>query len=332
MAAVRHIGVLTSGGDAPGMNAAIRAVVRTAIARGLEITGVVRGYTGLIAGEFRPLDAHSVSNIIQLGGTVLKTSRCQEFFEPGGRAKAAGNLADAGIDGLVVIGGDGSFQGLHLLATEHGVRAVGIPGTIDNDIYGTDFTVGFHTAVNTALESIDKIRDTSASHDRVFFIEVMGRTSGSIALVVGTAGGAEEIVIPEEPMDLERICATLEAGQRRGKESFIIVVAEGAVDGGARSVAEAVSEKLHLNYRVSILGHVQRGGSPTSHDRTLASRLGVAAVEAIDAGRSDVMVGGDGWGIGIVPLVETWQRRDPLPGTKEALTLELLRVARITGT
>lgn len=332
MAAVRHIGVLTSGGDSPGMNAAIRAVVRTAIARGLEITGVVRGYTGLIAGEFRPLDAHSVSNIIQLGGTVLKTSRCQEFFEPEGRAKAAGNLANAGIDGLVVIGGDGSFQGLHLLATEHAVRAVGIPGTIDNDISGTDFTIGFHTAVNTALESIDKIRDTSASHDRVFFIEVMGRDSGAIALVVGTAGGAEEIVIPEKPVDLDRICATLEAGQRRGKESFIIVVAEGAAAGGARGVAESVSERLNLNYRVSILGHVQRGGSPTSHDRTLASTLGVAAVEALDAGQTDVMVGAHGWGTEIVPLSETWVKKEIVPGTKEALTLELLRVARITGT
>ena len=332
MAGVRHIAVLTSGGDAPGMNAAIRAIVRTAIARGLEVTGVVRGYTGLIAGDFRRLDAHSVSNIIQLGGTVLKTSRCREFFEPEGRAKAAANLANARIDGLVVVGGDGSFQGLHLLVTEHDIRAVGVPGTIDNDIYGTDFTIGFHTAVNTALESIDKIRDTSASHDRVFFIEVMGRSSGAIALVVGTAGGAEEIVIPEEPVDLDRICTTLEAGRRRGKESFIIVVSEGAADGGARAVAELVSERLHLDYRVSILGHVQRGGSPTSYDRTLASRLGVAAVEAIDGGDTDVMLGADGWGIEVVPLPDTWEKREAVSGKKKDLTLELLRVARITAT
>ncbi len=331
MAAVRHIGVLTSGGDAPGMNAAIRAVVRTAVARGLKVTGIVRGYTGLIAGDFRPLDARSVSNIIQLGGTILKTSRCQEFFEPEGRAKASANLANAGIDGLVVIGGDGSFQGLHLLATEHDVLAVGVPGTIDNDIYGTDFTIGFHTAVNTALESIDKIRDTSSSHDRVFFIEVMGRSSGAIALVVGTAGGAEEIVIPEKPVDVDRLCATIEAGRRRGKESFIVVVAEGAADGGATAVAELVSERLALDYRVSILGHVQRGGSPASYDRTLASRLGVAAVEALAAGETDVMLGADGWGTEIVPLPDTWEKRGTVSGKKEDLTLELLRVARITG-
>jgi 6-phosphofructokinase 1 len=324
MAAVRHIGVLTSGGDAPGMNAATRAIVRTAIAEGLEITGVVRGYTGLIAGDFRPLTARSVSNIIQLGGTILKTSRNQEFFWPEGRAKAAANLRERGIDGLIVVGGDGSFRGLHAIAREHGIRAVGVPGTIDNDIYGTDATIGFATAVNTALESIDKIRDTSSSHDRVFFIEVMGRSSGAIALLVGLAGGAEGIIIPEVPFDIDGLCETLHAGRERGKESFIIVVAEGAVDGGAKTVAELVREKLHLDYRVSILGHVQRGGSPTSYDRALASQLGVLAVEAIVAGETDVMAGADGWKTRLVPLPETWEK-------KKEVNLDFLRTTSITA-
>ncbi len=324
MAAVRHIAVLTSGGDAPGMNAATRAIVRTALAEGLEITGVVRGYTGLIAGDFRPLNARSVSNIIQLGGTILKTSRNKEFFEPEGRAKAVANLRERGIDGLIVVGGDGSFKGLHALTTEHGIRAVGVPGTIDNDIYGTDATIGFATAVNTALESIDKISDTSSSHDRVFFIEVMGRSSGAIALLVGLAGGAEGIIIPEMPFDIDGLCETLRVGRERGKESFIIVVAEGAVDGGAKTVAELVQERLHLNYRVSILGHVQRGGSPTSYDRALASQLGVAAVEAIVAGETDVMAGVDGWETRLVPLPETWEK-------KKEVNLDFLRTTAITA-
>jgi len=325
MAVLRRIGVLTSGGDAPGMNAAIRAVVRTAIARELEVTGVIRGYTGLIAGDFTPLKARSVSNIIQLGGTILKTSRSAEFLTPEGRAKAAARLASAGIDGLIAIGGDGTFRGLTALATEHGTRCIGIPGTIDNDVYGTDFTIGFDTAANTALESIDKIRDTAASLERIFFIEVMGRKCGALALEVGVSGGAEQILIPEIPVDLDGLCRLLEDGRRRGKTSYIIVVAEGALDGGARAAAESVKARLGIDYRVSILGHVQRGGSPTSFDRALASRLGKAAVEALVAGEAGKMVGMVCGRPSLVPLRETWEKRRPPD-------LELLNVAEITAT
>lgn len=232
MSAARHIGVLTSGGDAPGMNAAIRAVVRTAIAGGVKATGIMRGFSGLLERELQPMTARSVSNIVQLGGTILKTSRCKAFYEEEGRARAAATLAEAGIDCLVGIGGDGTFHGLSKLSAEHGVAVIGIPGTIDNDIAGTEYTVGFSTAADTALESIDKIRDTAASHDRIFFIEVMGRNCGALALEVGLAGGAEGILIPEVPADLERLSNIIREGRQRGKGSFIIVVAEGAVEGG----------------------------------------------------------------------------------------------------
>ena len=322
---VRHVGVLTSGGDAPGMNAATRAVVRTAIANGVRATGISRGFTGLVAGDFSALDARSVSNIIQLGGTVLKTSRCDAFFEPSGRAAAAENLANHGVDGLVAIGGDGTFRGLHALVEEHGFRCIGIPGTIDNDIFGTDSTIGFDTAVNTALESIDKIRDTAASHDRIFFIEVMGRNRGSIALEVGVAGGAEDILIPEVPVDLDRLCRVLTEGRGSGKMSFIIVVAEGAYPGGARAIAEAVREHAGLDYRVSVLGHVQRGGSPTSFDRALASRMGRAAVEALLAGETDRATGIACGEIVLVPLRDTWE-------TEKPINLDLMRVAAVTST
>ncbi len=324
-AAVQHIGVLTSGGDAPGMNAATRATVRTAIASGLRVTGIVRGYTGLVAGDFEPLQARSVSNIIQLGGTILKTSRCDEFLRPEGRARAAENLADAGIDGLVAIGGDGTFQGLHALVLEHAVRCIGVPGTIDNDVCGTDTTIGFDTAVNTALESIDKIRDTAASHDRIFFIEVMGRSCGAIALAVGLAGGAEAILIPEIPVDLDGLCGTLEKGRQTGKASFIIVVAEGAFPGGAEAIGRAVSERLGVDHRVSILGHVQRGGSPTSFDRGLASRMGRAAIDALASGETDGMVGLQCGRIALVPLEETWKETRPVD-------LDILKIAAITAT
>jgi 6-phosphofructokinase 1 len=321
----RHIGVLTSGGDAPGMNAATRATVRTAIANGLEVTGVIRGYKGLIASEFEKLEARSVSNTIQLGGTILKTSRCDEFLKPEGRAKAAANMAAAGIQALVAIGGDGTFRGLHDLTQEHGIQAVGVPGTIDNDVFGTDFTIGFDTAVNTALESIDKIRDTASSHDRVFFIEVMGRNCGSIALEVGVAGGAEAILIPEVPAEIGALCEILTEGRSHGKTSFIIVVAEGAYRGGAVAVAADVRKKIGIDYRVSVLGHVQRGGSPTSFDRSLASRMGRAAVEAILAGETDMMVGVVCGENRLVPLRETWER-------KKSVSLDLLDVARLAAT
>ncbi|HYW69112.1 MAG TPA: 6-phosphofructokinase [bacterium] len=322
MADVTNIGVFTSGGDAPGMNAAVRAVVRTAAARGITVTGIARGYTGLIAGDFIRLDVSSVSNIIQLGGTVLKTSRSREFREVDGRVTAATNLASAGIDALIGIGGDGTFRGLLDLTNEHAVQVVGIPGTIDNDIPGTDDTIGFDTAVNTALESIDKIRDTADSHDMIFFIEVMGRHCGAIALEVGLAGGAEEIAIPEVAFDIDRACDVLVEGKRRGKTSFIVVVAEGAYEGGATAFAEAVHERTGYDHRVSIVGHVQRGGSPTSFDRTLASRMGSAAVDAIVSGASAQMVGMVCDRVALVPLSEVCS-------AKKEIDLGLLEVARI---
>ncbi len=322
---IRHIGVLSSGGDAPGMNAATRAIVRTALAEGVLVTGIMRGYSGLMGADFEPMNPRSVSNIIQLGGTILKTSRCQAFFEPEGRRRAAVNLEGARIDALVAVGGDGTFRGLQDLAEEHSVRVIGVPGTIDNDIFGTDYTIGFDTAVNTALESIDKIRDTAASHDRIFFIEVMGRHCGALALAVGLAGGAEEIVIPEAPLDIEGLCETLTEGRRRGKQSFIIVVAEGAAEGGAQALAATVKERLGFDHRVSILGHVQRGGSPTAFDRALASRMGRAAVDALLAGQTGMMVGVICGRISLVPLPETWE-------TRKEVDLDLLRVAKITAT
>jgi 6-phosphofructokinase 1 len=325
MSAVKHVAILTSGGDSPGMNAATRAAVRTALAHGLEVTGVTRGFGGLIAGDFIPLDARSVSNIIQRGGTILKTTRSMNFLEPAYRAVAAGNLASAGIDGVVAIGGDGTFRGLHALVSEHAVRCIGVPGTIDNDLFGTDYTIGFDTAVNTALESIDKIRDTAASHDRIFFIEVMGRNCGALALSVGVAGGAEEILIPEVPVDVADLCSLLTTGREKGKTSFIIVVAEGAFEGGARAVAGEVSERAGIDYRVSVLGHIQRGGSPTSFDREIGTLLGGAAVDALVAGETDKMAGIECGRITLVPLTETWEKRKPA-------NLDLLKVAEITAT
>jgi 6-phosphofructokinase 1 len=322
MTTVKRLGVLTSGGDAPGMNAALRAVVRTAVARGYEVTGIMRGLAGLLAGEYLEMDARSVSNIVQLGGTILKTSRSAEFFEAESRAKAAYNLTPVGIDALVAIGGGGTFEGIHKLKMEQEVAVVGVPATIDNDVYGTDHTIGFDTAANTALESIDKIRDTAASHDRAFFIEVMGRECGALALEVGLSGGAEAILIPEIETDLDELASGLEEGRNRGKTSFIIVVAEGAVEGGARAVAEAVRARIGLHYRVSVLGHVQRGGSPTSFDRALASRMGSAAVDSLASGLADVAVGIVRGEIRALKLDEILGRRQPLDE-------DLLRIAGV---
>ncbi|WP_253724416.1 6-phosphofructokinase, partial [Thermus scotoductus] len=274
---MKRIGVFTSGGDAPGMNAAIRAVVRQAYALGLEVIGIRRGYAGMILGEMVPLGVRDVANILQRGGTVLLTARSQEFLTEEGRAKAAEKLKAAGIEGLVAIGGDGTFRGAMRLLEEHKVPVVGVPGTIDNDLYGTDYTIGFDTAVNTALEAIDRIRDTAASHERVFFIEVMGRSSGFIALDVGLAGGAEVIAVPEEPVDPKTIAEGLMESLRRGKSSSIVVVAEGAYPGGAAGLLAAIQEHVRVEARVTVLGHIQRGGSPTAKDRILASRLGAAS-------------------------------------------------------
>ena len=315
---MKRIGVFTSGGDAPGMNAAIRAVVRSATASGLEVIGIERGYAGMIEGDLHKLGPRDMANTIQRGGTVLRTARSKPFMTPEGRATAAKQLGNWEIEGLVCIGGDGSFHGAHFLEAEHGVRCVGVPGTIDNDLYGTDYTIGYDTALNTALAAIDRIRDTAASHERLFFVEVMGRHAGFIALDVAIAGGAEEAVIPEDPRSVEHLIETVKQSAHRGKSSSIIVVAEG-VEGGAIRVQEAVSKATGLDARVSILGHVQRGGSPTAADRILASRLGHAAVEALINGQSGVMVGIIGDAITHTPLPETWEKRKDVNTTKLAL-------------
>jgi 6-phosphofructokinase 1 len=324
MSQVNHIGLLTSGGDSPGMNAAIRAIVRTALAGGTTVTGIMRGFSGLLDSEFVEMTPRSVSNIIQLGGTILKTSRCLDFYETEGRSRAAGILKEKGIDCVVGVGGNGTFRGLNLLGKEHGIRVVGVPSTIDNDIPGTDITIGFSTAANTALESIDKIRDTAASHDRLFFIEVMGRHCGALALEVGLAGGAEAILIPEVEVDLDRVDRIVRDGRQRGKGSFIIVVAEGALEGGAMAAAKGIKERTGVDYRVSVLGHVQRGGSPTSYDRTLASRMGREAVVALMSGETDCMVAVVCNEMKLVPLSVTWAE-------KKDTNLELLGVAEITA-
>lgn len=319
---MQHLGVLTSGGDAPGMNAAIRAVVRTAIHGGLRVSGIYRGYQGLIDGDIVEMGPRSVANIIQRGGTILRTARCQAFYTPEGRAEAAAQLRAHGIDALAVIGGDGSYRGAAKLHEEHGIAVVGIPGTIDNDIYGTDVSIGFNTAINVALDAVDRLRDTAASHDRLFLVEVMGRHSGAIALYVGVAGGAEAILIPEVPIDVEKVADTLAAAQRRGKSSSVVVVAEGALEGGAMALQRVLSERAGYEARTSILGHIQRGGTPSTRDRVLASRLGFTAVRTLLQGRSGVMVGIDKRGTSTVPLQAVWEN------TKE-IDWELVEIAQV---
>jgi len=289
---VTKIGVLTSGGDAPGMNAAIRAVVRTGIYYGLEVFGIMRGYSGMIENDIVPMHSRSVANIIQRGGTILKTARCKEFFEYEGRKKAHANLKKLGVNGLVVIGGDGSFRGAHKLSDEFDIPCIGLPGTIDKDIAGTDFTIGFDTAVNTAVEAIDKIRDTADAHDRLFIIEVMGRDAGYIALHSGIATGAEHIMIPERKTDVEELVSSLLEKERRKKLVNLVVVAEGDNMGGAEDVARVIKERMPLaDTRVCVLGHIQRGGAPSCMDRLIASRMGYAAVECLLENRHNVMVG-----------------------------------------
>ncbi|WP_287418243.1 6-phosphofructokinase [Oceanithermus sp.] len=309
---MKRIGVMTSGGDAPGMNAALRAVVRWAAANEVEVVGIRRGYAGMIEGEFVPLAPRDVANIIQRGGTILRTARSKEFLEPEGRAEAARRLAEAKIDGLVAIGGDGTFRGAIKMTQEHRIPIVGVPGTIDNDLYGTDFTIGFDTAVNTALDAIDRIRDTAASHERVFFIEVMGRHAGFIALDVGLAGGAEVIALPEIPTGPEEIAEQIRLSEAKGKHSSIIVVAEGAYPGGADTLMKAAQQIHPFEGRVTVLGHIQRGGSPTARDRVLASRLGAAAAETLVSGSSGVMLGEVEGEIALTPLAEAVERRKPI--------------------
>ncbi len=289
---VTKIGVLTSGGDSPGMNAAVRAVVRTGIYYGLEVFGIMRGYSGMIDNDIVPMHSRSVANIIQRGGTILKTARCKEFYEYEGRKKAYANLQKNGINGVIVIGGDGSNLAAHKFNNEFNIPCIGLPGTIDKDIAGTDFTIGFDTAVNTAVEAIDKIRDTADAHDRLFIIEVMGRDAGYIALHSGIATGAENILIPERKTDIEELVASLQEKERRKKLVNLVVVAEGDNFGGADEVAKVVKDRLpNVDTRVCVLGHIQRGGSPSCIDRVIASRMGYAAVECLIEGRHNVMVG-----------------------------------------
>ncbi|MBO4558425.1 MAG: 6-phosphofructokinase [Bacteroidales bacterium] len=289
---IKKIGVLTSGGDAPGMNAAIRAVVRTAIFYKLEVVGIMRGYQGLIEGDVVPMESKSVSKIINLGGTILHTSRCPEFKDKEVRRKAIDGLKEAGIDALVVIGGDGSFRGANDIFNDFDYPVVGIPATIDNDIYGTDFTIGFDTAINTAMDAIDKIRDTAHSHDMVFFVEVMGRDAGFIALHTGIATGSEVTLIPEIQKDMDSLVDYLKIGRRKNKTSGIVVVAEGGHLGSAAEVARQVKERIpSYEVRVTTLGHIQRGGSPSCSDRVLASIYGYESVCALLDGQSGVMIG-----------------------------------------
>ncbi|MCM4151653.1 6-phosphofructokinase [Arenibacter sp. N53] len=291
--AIKKIGVFTSGGDSPGMNAAIRAVVRTCAYLKVECVGIYRGYEGMMEGDFKVMDARSVNNIINKGGTILKSARCMPFRTKEGRQIAYDQLIAAGIDAFVVIGGDGSFTGALTFNKEFNFPIIGIPGTIDNDIFGTTYTLGFDTALNTAVECIDKIRDTASSHNRLFFVEVMGRDVGHIALNAGVGAGAEEILIPEENLGLERLLESLKRSKQSGKSSSIVVVAEGDKTGkNVFELKEYVEEHLPIyDVRVSVLGHMQRGGSPSCFDRVLASRMGVKAVEALLDGKTNLMVG-----------------------------------------
>jgi 6-phosphofructokinase 1 len=290
---IKKIGVLTSGGDAPGMNAALRAVVRTAAYHKIECVGIYQGYQGLIDNKVKVMNARSVNNIINKGGTVLKSARCLEFRTKEGRQTAFETIQKHGIEALVVIGGDGSFTGAMIFQSEFNIPVIGIPGTIDNDIFGTSHTIGYDTALNTVIEAIDKIRDTAISHNRLFFVEVMGRDAGHIALNTGIGAGAEEVLIPEEDMGLDRLLDSLKRSEKSGKSSSIVVVAEGDKTGkNVFEIAEYVEKNMpYYDVRVSVLGHMQRGGSPSCFDRVLASRMGVYAVEALLEGKSNMMVG-----------------------------------------
>lgn len=292
MGTIKCIGILTSGGDAPGMNAAIRAVTRAAIFNGLQVKGIYRGYKGLVTGEIVEFKSQNVSNIIQMGGTILKTARCKEFTTPEGRLQAYENMKKAEIDALIVIGGDGSLTGARIFAQEFDVPCIGLPGTIDNDLYGTDTTIGYDTALNTILDAVDKIRDTATSHERLFFVEVMGRDAGFLALNGAIASGAEAAIIPELSTEVDQLEELIKNGFRKSKNSSIVLVAESEITGGAMHYAERVKKEFpQYDVRVSILGHVQRGGRPTAHDRILASRLGAAAIDALLEDQRNVMIG-----------------------------------------
>lgn len=320
---ISKIGVFTSGGDAPGMNAALRAVVRASIYYKREVYGIMQGYEGMIAGDIVKLGARSVGNIIQRGGTILKSARSTEFRTKEGRKKAFDNLKKNGIDSLVAIGGDGTFTGLHVFFEEYGVPSICIPGTIDNDLAGTDYTIGYDTATNTAVDAIDKIRDTAISHNRLFFIEVMGRNSGYIAINSGIAGGAVACIIPEDTMSIEELFAKLDEGGKTNKKSSLVVVAEGSKIGNAMELSRKFAERNnYFDIKVTILGHLQRGGNPTYFDRVLASKMGVAAVEGLLGGKKDVMVG-------ILNNQIVYNSFDMIMSSRHEIDNESLRIAKI---
>ena len=313
MGIIKCIGILTSGGDAPGMNAAIRAVTRSAIYNGLTVKGIYRGYKGLITGEIQEFKTQNVSNIIQQGGTILKTARCQEFKTPEGRKIAYETMQREGIDALVVIGGDGSLTGARLLAQEFDVPCIGLPGTIDNDLYGTDTTIGYDTALNTILDAVDKIRDTATSHERLFFVEVMGRDAGFLALNGAIAAGAEAAIMPEFNTEVDQLEEFIKNGFRKSKSSSIVLVAESEITGGAMHYAERVkNEYPQYDVRVTILGHLQRGGKPTAHDRIIASRMGVASIQALMEGQRNVMIGIENDQIVYVPFTKAIKNDKPI--------------------
>jgi 6-phosphofructokinase 1 len=313
MSEIKCIGILSSGGDSPGMNAAIRAVTRAAISNEIKVKGIYRGYKGLIFDEIENLETQHVSNIIQRGGTILKTARSEQFKTPEGMQQAYDNLLKHGINALVVIGGDGTLTGARYLAQKYNFPIVGLPGTIDNDLFGTDTTIGYDTALNTILECVDKIRDTASSHDRLFFIEVMGRDAGFLALNGAIASGAEAAIIPEISLQKDQLDEMIKSGFRSSKNSSIVLVAESEVTGGAMGVAERVKKEYpQFNVRVSILGHLQRGGSPTAQDRILATRMGVAAIEALLEDQRNVMTGIQYEKMVLVPFVQAIKKNKPL--------------------
>ncbi|MEG0948572.1 MAG: 6-phosphofructokinase [Bacteroidales bacterium] len=326
MSTIKCIGILTSGGDAPGMNAAIRAVTRTAIYNGLEVKAIFRGYKGLITGEIETFHTQNVSNIIQQGGTILKTARCKEFMTPEGRQLAYETLRKEGIDALVCIGGDGTLTGARIFATEFNYPIVGLPGTIDNDLFGTDCTIGYDTALNTIMDAVDKIRDTATSHERLFFIEVMGRDAGFLALNGAIATGSEAAIIPEIATEYDQLGELIKNGFRKSKNSSIVLVAESPLTGGAMAMAERVkNEYPQYDVRVTILGHLQRGGSPTAYDRILASRMGAAAIDALLEDQRNVMIGIQNDELVYVPFSKAIKNDKPI--NRELLnTLRILSI------
>ena len=326
MARIKTIGVMTSGGDAPGMNAAIRAVTRAGICKGFSIKGIYRGYDGLINDEIRDFTTENVSGIIMSGGTILKTARSKEFQTPEGRQKAYDNMMKHGIDALVVIGGNGSLTGAKIFAEEFDVCCIGLPGTVDNDLYGTDSTIGYNTTLNTIMECVDRIRDTAQSHERIFFVEVMGHTAGYLALNSALATGSEAAIIPEMETEVDQLAELINHGFRKSKNSAIVIVAENPKTGGATALAERVKKEFpQYDARVTILGHIQRGGSPTAHDRILASRLGEASIEALLQGQRNVMIGIRNGEITYVPFSKAVSHDKPI----DRNNLELVKILSI---